>query len=69
MDKRKAKREACWIASLLLQGYLDEGYDESSPRTEAEEEKIEAAIMELRNELARRGWRDPEDVPSYGQVP
>jgi hypothetical protein len=57
MDKRTAKREACRIASILVETTFDAGLDlnEGHGLTGQEAEIIEEQLHVLADELRRRG--------------
>lgn len=55
MDKRAAKREACWRVAGMAQGTLDAGYVEGIDADNADREKIHEQILVLIEELERRG--------------
>jgi len=59
MDKRTAKREACWIAAQLIRSTLDAGFDlQVDPRlTPGDAVLIEQQLMVVLGELERRGHR------------
>ena len=61
MNRRQAKRDACWILVLLIDSWLAEGAEVPGERarTPKDEARIEAAMVELREEMHRRGWRNP----------
>ncbi len=62
MNKHEAKREACWLTSILIRGWMGEGISSDSPYSEDDEGKIEVAMIELRGELERRGWKAGDKV-------
>lgn len=60
MDKRKIKREACWLAYGLLQDHMVSlGWPRTPSHeedyTEAEFDQLDVALNELLDELMRRG--------------
>lgn len=59
MDKRTAKREACWLIAREVGNNLDAGDEgllgEDEFPDRADRDKIEAAMREVLDELARRG--------------
>ncbi|TMR88601.1 hypothetical protein [Nonomuraea basaltis] len=62
MDRRTAKREACFRAALALDNALSGGWeslDESYGKEDAD--KIREAINEIVAELTKRGGRVPFD--------
>jgi hypothetical protein len=60
MNKRRAKREACTIAHKLITSYLDRDYGPDELPDEAVMEKIDAALLELSEEMHRRGMNDAD---------
>lgn len=64
MNKREAKQEACFRASLGLESLLSEGWHvglyERYGETDAE--KVIEGLNELIRELCRRGGRDPARI-------
>jgi len=55
VNKREAKREACEIASKLIDSYLDRDWGPNEEFDEAEVEKIDVALRVLSLELLNRG--------------
>lgn len=68
MTRREAKREACFLAVLLLEGDVNQGAisnfaAETHPEwTDDDVVRVEAGIKEVIEELARRGWKEPGDA-------
>lgn len=58
MNKREAKRLACFHAGLLIDGALSNGW-ESLDRYGENRPKVVAALNELVDELHRRGGEAP----------
>ena len=63
MNKRQAKREACWIVALWAQDNLDAGcthghfeFDEQLTPNDADIARVELAITAVIAELTRRSW-------------
>lgn len=59
MDKRTAKRDACWLAATLVRSTMEVGWDLSDGHgyTDAEVVKVELALADLVEELERRGHK------------
>lgn len=55
MDKRKAKRDACWRAAGLIQDSINNGWPQEHYEDEADQRAVEAALKDLIAELERRG--------------
>lgn len=58
MDKRTAKREACWRAAGMVQGVMDGGYEEvmiDQGVEEADAYRIAEQLRIVIDELERRG--------------
>ncbi|MGI5293255.1 hypothetical protein ACQEVF_59455 [Nonomuraea polychroma] len=61
MDKRTAKREACFRAALGLESLLNSDWPTGLAERygEADAEKVIEGMNELMRELATRGGREP----------
>lgn len=64
MDRREAKREACWIASCLLRRQGPPEYPEALYETSdnpKDWKRLEKGWDELVDELRQRGWQEPSN--------
>ena len=60
MNRREAKREACWLAASMLKGMMQELQFLDDPENlydDTEREKIDRGFLELITELKRRGCK------------
>lgn len=60
MDKREAKKLACWYASLLIESTLSNGW-ETLDRHGTDRGKVVSALNEIRAELDRRSQASASD--------
>lgn len=56
MDRRTAKREACWRGAKVIHDAMTQGWP-SDQYDEVEYEQVSAGLEELVKELERRGHR------------
>jgi hypothetical protein len=59
MDRRTAKREACFRAALCLESALAGGWDGLDDRYGEDADRVRDAINEIVSELTKRGGRVP----------
>lgn len=62
MDKRTAKREACFRAAMVIETALAGGW-ETLDRYGDDREKVEDALNELMASLINRSGREPVHLP------
>jgi hypothetical protein len=59
MTRAEAKREACFVVSLLCDKWDGDAVFWER-YTESDSEKVQAGIREIKREMTRRGWRRSE---------
>lgn len=59
MNRREAKREACFRVAMVAENALETGDEWLTHYDEADQERVATAINELIEELTRRGGRLP----------
>lgn len=58
MNRRQAKREACFRAASVVENALSGGWPAEQYPDEADLERVVEALNELMDELLRRGGRE-----------
>lgn len=59
MNRREAKREACFRVAMVAENALSDGWLGEHYPSAADEVAVAEGVQEVIEELRRRGWRAP----------
>lgn len=59
MNRREAKREACFRVAMVAENALENGWLHEHYPDEDDERAVAEGVQEVVAELIRRGWRKP----------